>query len=148
MKTVGLLLSAALLAALSSAGTQHDAAKDADGPLPPLSSVCQGDEVLERLPPVLDGKPLGGNGVTAVPPAYAARALARAYRYDRGPDYKMRIIRPSRDIDYKIVRIRPNPHVDYKIRNFYPGGYDASAVPRAEGRRAIIIDPKRGGRGK
>lgn len=147
MKTVGLLVSATLLAALSSAGTQHDAAKDADGPLPPLTSVCQGDEMLERLPPVLNGKPLGDNGVTAVPPAYAVQALARAYRYDRGPDYKMRIIRPSRDIDHKIVRIRPNPHVDYKIRTVYPAGYEPYAVPRAAGRR-FIIDPKLGGRSR
>jgi hypothetical protein len=98
------------------------------------------------LPPVLNGKPLGDNGVIMAPRQQAPRF--RAYRYNPGPDYKIVIIRPRQDIDYKIVRIRPDPNVDYKIRNFYRGGYEAYAVPRAEGRRTIIIDPKRGGRGK
>jgi hypothetical protein len=142
MKTVGLLVSATLLAAVSSADTESDAAKDADGGLPPLSTVVKGDEMLERLPPVLDGRPLGDNGVV-----FLAEQSPRADRYHRGPDYKIRIIRPRRDLDYKIVRIQPDPNVDYKIRNFYPGGYDVYAVPRADGRR-IIIDPKPGRRGR
>ena len=146
MKTVGLLLSATLLAAVSSACTESDAAKDADGPLPPLTSVWKGNQMPERLPPVLNGTPLGDHGVIMAPRAHAPRA--RAYRYDRGPDYKLRIIRPSQGIDYKIVRIRPDPNVDYKIRTVYPAGYEPYAVPRADGRRAIIVDPKPGGRGK
>ena len=146
MKRVGLLLSVALLAAVSWAGTQRGAAKHADAAPAPLSSLCQADEMLERLPPVLKGTPLGGNGVIMAPREQAP--WARTYGYDRGPDYKLRIIRPSREIDYKIVRIRPDPNVDYQIRNFHPGGCDAYLVPRADGRRAIIIDPKRGGRGK
>ena len=146
MKTAGLLVSATLLAAVSWAGTEPDAEKHADRAPAPLSSLCKGDEMLGRLPPVLGGTPLGGNGVIVAPREQAP--WARAYRYDPGPDYKLRIIRPSRGIDYKIVRIRPDPNVDYKIRNFYSGSYDPHAVPRADGRRAIIIDPKRGGRGR
>ena len=146
MKAVGLLLSVALLAAVSWAGTQRDAAKHADAAPAPLSSLCKGDEMLERLPPVLNGKPLGGNGVIMAPGEQAP--WARSDRYGRGPDYKIRIIRPRREIDCKIVCVRPDPNVDYKIRNFHPGGCDGYLLPRADGPRTIIIDPKRGGRSK
>jgi hypothetical protein len=145
MKTLGLLLSATVVVAVSLAGTEPDAGKEADGAPAPLSTLLKGDEMLDRLPPVLFGRPLGDNGVVVRP---GPTGRAPVFRYHGGRDYKLRILRPGRDVDYKIVKIQPDPNVDYKIRNFCPKGLRAYSVPRSDGRRGIIIAPKPGGRAK
>jgi hypothetical protein len=143
MKTIGLLVSVTLLAAVSSGASDPDAARDVDGAPASLTGVCEGEETPRRLPPALGGKPLGDNGVT-IAPLEQPRQF-RAYRDYRGPDYKILIVHPRQDVDYKIVRIQPDPNVDYKIRNFDPGGREAHAAPQAHGRRSILIAPKPSG---
>jgi hypothetical protein len=69
-------------------------------------------------------------------------AASRVVQLDPYGGYKIRVVEPEANVDYKIVVVRPDPNVDYKIRNAYPGGQRMYAVPRNDGRRTIIVEPK------
>jgi hypothetical protein len=69
-------------------------------------------------------------------------AASRGLQLDPYAGCKIRVVEPDPNVDYKIVVVRPDPNVDYKIRNAYPGGQRMYAVPRNDGRRTIIVEPK------
>lgn len=160
MRTCRLAVLAVSLAlvCLSSLGRSGET----DQPKPPALGAPKeqtGQEV--RILEQLFGLGQGGENrqiVTALP--HADRGMGvwrsgsgidykiRVVRPDPNVDYKILLVRPDPKVDYKILLVRPHPSVDYKIRNFYPGGGDVYMVPRADGRKTVIIRPPPDGRDK
>ena len=146
MKTLAFAALALMLTSVSSAGSPGGDAKHHGPPWLVVGERERADHGAERLRALLERKRDGADRAGAVTSGHQGRT--RVPRWDRGPDYKLRVIEPPRGVDYKIVCIRPDPSVDYKLRILGHGGRHVCPSPLTKGGKTIIIDPKRGGRRK